>query len=113
MARPKKEKPTCNYPDCFNCTYVDCIMTDAAIKKIIRERSHTGLLPDESAERNKKSLVDGKPHCTECKDCAYVQKAHDEGLQRICLAVKLPKIIENKTANCPNWCPRRGRENEK
>lgn len=49
------------------------------------------------------------PQCDNCESCVLVRKEKQDGYRRLCIAEM--RLIEQKVANSPQWCKKRGKRN--
>lgn len=86
----------CKYPNCSNCKYTDCIMSEEDIRKMretIRKRNY----------RNK--LKVSLPNCDECEYCETVTTDRGDDTRRLCRCDM--RLIENRLTTSPDWCHKR------
>lgn len=83
----------CRYPDCFNCEYEDCIMSDLDLEKMQRQK-------DKVEQKN----VD-IPNCINCANCMFVEKENGKGYYRICQSKM--RLIADNVKTSPDWCEKR------
>ena len=111
----------CAYPVCEACQYPDCIMSETDITALLKRRRRQ---EDPEAYRQKQreyqalraetiKVIQGTsrlnadlPHCDGCESCVLVRKEKQDGYRRLCIADM--RLIEQKVANSPQWCRKRG-----
>lgn len=91
----------CAYPVCEACQHPDCIMSGCwqADPEAYRQKQR------DYRSRIKATL----PHCDNCESCVLVRKEKQDGYRRLCIAEM--RLIEQKVANSPQWCKKRGKRN--
>jgi hypothetical protein len=92
----------------MECTLSDCEMENGDIVALLKRRRYAS---DPEAYRQKqrdyrKRIKENLPHCDECNMCVLVEKEKQDGYRRLC--VQKMKLIEQKVANSPHWCSKRG-----
>lgn len=100
----------CEYPNCENCTYDDCVMEDNDIVAMLKrdKRQQNPELYRQKQRDYRKRIADNLPHCDECSNCILVKKDKGSGYRRLC--VMELRLIEQKVSNSPLWCKRRSHE---
>lgn len=101
----------CAYPDCETCQHPDCIMSEPDIKALItRRRRQADPEAYRQKQRDYRSRIKATlPHCDNCESCVLVRKEKQDGYRRLCIAEI--RLIEQKVANSPQWCKKRGKRN--
>lgn len=101
----------CAYPACNVCSYADCMMEDKELHAMIKRRNWQKN-PElyRQKQRDYRSRIKANlPHCDECESCVLVRKEKQDGYRRLCIAEM--RLIEQKVANSPQWCKKRGKRN--
>lgn len=98
----------CAYPDCEACQHPDCVMSETDITALLKRRRRQ---EDPEAYRQKQRDYRSRikatlPHCDGCESCVLVRKEKQDGYRRLCIADM--RLIEQKVANSPQWCRKRG-----
>jgi hypothetical protein len=101
----------CAYPVCEACQHPDCIMSGTDIRALLKRRQRQA---DPEAYRQKQRDYRSRikatlPHCAGCESCVLVRKEKQDGYRRLCIADM--RLIEQKVANSPQWCRKRGKRN--
>lgn len=97
----------CNYPKCTECTLPDCEMDEKDIQAMLVRRRRR-LDPEKYRQKNREynaRISANLPHCDECEMCVLVAKEKQDGYRRLC--IEKMRLIEQKTANSPQWCSKR------
>ena len=95
----------CAYPVCEACQYPDCIMSETDITALLKRRRRQ---EDPEAYRQKQRDYRSRIKATlpHCDGCELVRKEKQDGYRRLCIADM--RLIEQKVANSPQWCRKRG-----
>ena len=104
--------PDCNYPECKNCIYGDCIMDERDISAMLKRRRWK-INPElyRQKQRDYRARVKSNlPHCDECELCVLVGKEKQDGYRRLCIDEM--RLIEQKVSNSPQWCKKRRKRYE-
>ena len=101
----------CAYPVCEACQHPDCIMSGTDIRALLKRRQRQA---DPEAYRQKQRGYRSRikatlPQCDNCESCVLVRKEKQDGYRRLCIAEM--RLIEQKVANSPQWCKKRGKRN--
>lgn len=106
-----RETKNCAYPVCETCQHPDCIMSGTDIRALLKSRQRQAD-PEvyRQKQRDYRSRIKATlPHCDGCESCVLVRKEKQDGYRRLCIAEM--RLIEQKVANSPQWCRKRGKRN--
>lgn len=85
----------CAYPVCETCQHPDCIMSGTDIRALLKRRQRQA---DPEAYRQKQRDYRSR-----------IRKEKQDGYRRLCIVDM--RLIEQKVANSPQWCRKRGKRN--
>ena len=97
----------CNYPNCIECTKDDCDMEQHDIAAMLKRRRWKNN-PEKYREKQRtyrEKTRENLPNCNKCENCILVKKDKGDGERRLC--IEQLRLIEQKVANCPQWCTKR------
>ena len=103
-----KQKTTdCIYPNCTNCTQVECDKEEKDIAALLKRRRwrHDPEKFQRLQQKYRQKIVARLPHCDECEECVLIEETKKGLYIRLCVADL--RLIERKVCNCPHWCQKR------
>lgn len=98
----------CNYPQCDTCSLLDCDKDGNDIAALLKRRrwARNPELYQQKQRDYRARICEHLPHCDECEECVIVRQEKGDGFRRLCAAEM--RLIEQKVANSPLWCKKRG-----